>query len=275
MKRALALAALSFGCGAAPVWANENLKCLGTESYFGSLASLADGKKGPLALQKFSTTLPNGSYSQSGEPGFESQRLVSVSKDQQIPLADGTFKTGGLRMVAKLEYEDGRLAEFSQSLYEVGAGMISSTQNRYDWAGGHCRPSRIVVRDRRQLGDKRGVLFDAKLCELMRAEGVSAGAAEACVANAKKMLNVVKKYDQALLAATKGEEMLVSANPFVPGAIVPTANTIDNAVALNLMASCASYESAGADAKKTGRPVGKGAGAAAEPARDGAGNSAN
>jgi hypothetical protein len=247
--RALA-AALAFLAAAPAARANENLKCFGADSFFGSLAGLADGKKGPLALQKYSMTLPGGSFEDRGEPGNESQRLSSVMKNQLIPQADGTVRTGDVKMVANLDYENGRLSSFNQSLYEVGAGMISSTQTSYDWAGSSCRPTRIVVRDRRQLGDKRGVLFDDKLCDLMKSEGVNAGLAENCVANAKKTLNAIKKYDQALRGATKDAELLVSTNPFVPGAFIPMINNVDNAVALNLMASCAAFESAGSVSKR-------------------------
>jgi hypothetical protein len=253
--RRWAIALALFGCIPA-ARANENLKCFGTDSFFGSLSGLADGKKGPLNLQKYSMSLPGGSFEDRGEPGAESQRLTAIMKNQVIPQPDGGVRTGDVRMVANLDYEDGQLSSFSQSLYEVGGGgMISSSQTSYDWAGSSCRPTRIVVRDRRQLGDKRGVLFDAKLCQLMKAEGVNAGLAEACVANAKKTLNAIKKYDQTLRAATKEAEFLVSANPFVPGAVVPTVASVDNAVALNLMASCAAFDGAGAAAKKA-RPQG-------------------
>ncbi|RZA05636.1 MAG: hypothetical protein EOP11_12370 [Proteobacteria bacterium] len=246
--------------------ANENLSCFGAGSFFGSLAGLADGKKGPLDIQKLSRTLPNASFENRGEPGSERQRLTSVLKNQMVPQVGGTVRSSDVRIVANLAYENGRLESFDQTQYEVGAsgGVISSNQTTYDWAGGKCRPTRIVVRDRMQLGDKRGVVFDAKLCEVLKAEGVNASAAEACVANAKKALAAVVKYDQALRAATGDKELLVSMNPFQPGGIVATSAMVDNTVGLTLMQSCAAFEATGAAVKKASGRAGADAGVGAD-----------
>jgi hypothetical protein len=241
--------------------ANENLSCFGAGSFFGSLAGLADGKKGPLDIQKLSRSLPNASFENRGEPGAERQRLVSIVKNQMVPQVGGAVRASDIRIVANLEYDRGRLESFDQTQYEVGGagGVITSNQTSYDWAGGKCRPTRIVVRDRIQLGDKRGVVFDAKLCEVLKAEGVNAAAGEACVANAKKALGAVVKYDQALRAATGDKELLVSMNPFQPGGIVPTAAMVDNTVGLTLMQTCAAFDATGAVGRKASAGVDAGA----------------